>query len=225
MRFEIIKGIVTCVCLFWGSLPALAQSRIYLSVGTAGSSPVSRQSVSDQRATSSAQPTLELEFEKKIIGSVCLLTGLSTFGVSYSNDYGPPGSVSRFNARYLAVPLLARWNIRNRNSFYFDIGIQPYYLLDAHLEESITRFGDLRTAQGDITAYSNRFFMSTRFQVTKAFNRINISFFVFSAFAGQSSIKDLADHWPFNEQQSTYLISEGYSSLLVLGLKVGVRIK
>lgn len=222
MRFEIIIRIVTSVCLFWGSLPAVAQSRIYLSVGTASSI---GGNFSTYLATHSALPTAELEFEKKIIGSVCLLTGLSTFGVDYSNDDTSFGSKSTFNARYLAVPLLARWNVQNKNYYYFDFGLQPYYLLDAHLEESITRFGNVRTAQGDITAYSNRFFMSARFQQTMAFNRFTISIFQYFSFHGQSSVKNLADHWSFNQQQSTYLLSNGYSDFFVLGLKVGVRIK
>ncbi len=212
-----IAGII---CFFLVSIGSRGQSRISLSVGMGGST-----AHSFYLATHSLLPVVEFEYERKIMGSFSLLTGLSTFGVNYSDHTEIAGSTSSFKARYLAVPVLARWNIRNKNSFYFDFGLQPYYMLDAHLEESLTRFGSTEMAQGNITGYSSRFFMSTRFQVTKAFNRISITFFQILSMDGQPSTRSLVDHWAFNQQQSPYLAENGYTDFNVTGFKLGVRIK
>lgn len=201
---------------------AAAQSRIYLSGGIATSYGGNLNTL-----FASHQPELcaDLEWERKITGSINLLTGLSTFGVGYMSNSSSFGSPSAFSSTYLAVPVLVRWNMGNKNFLYFDFGLQPYYLIKAHLKEHYYKFGEDRIAEGDITSYSNRLFAGAKFQETVAFNRLTLSLFIIFPFKGQTTIKNLADHWALNQQQSTYLESNGYSNFAVFGFKLGVRIK
>lgn len=168
---------------------------------------------------------LDVEFEKKILGSVSIVSGLSTFGVAYSSENTGFGSQSSYQARFVSVPILFRWNFMNKNSMFFDFGLSPFYLSRAHLQESIYKFGIKRDVEGDITEYSKRFFTSFKFQQTLAFNRVTFSLFVIVPFPGQSSIKELPEHWTLNQQQSTYLIEGGYKDFVVMGLKTGLRIR
>lgn len=167
----------------------------------------------------------DVELEKKVLGSVSIVSGLSTFGVGYSSENTGFGSQSSYQARFVSVPILFRWNFTNKNSMFLDFGLSPFYLTRAHLQESIYKFGIKRDVEGDITQYSKRFFTSFKFQQTLAVNRLIISLFVIVPFKGQSSIKDLPDHWGLNQQQSTYLIEGGYKDFVVMGLKTGLRIK
>ena len=215
------KGLIILIFLA-GSQKTIGQTRIYVASG------LTTSSGGDWNTTLAKTSTplyVDLELEKKMLGSVSIVGGLSTFGVGYNSDDTGFGSQSSYRATFISVPLLFRWNVRNKNILFFDFGLSPYYLLKAHLQESIYKFNIRRDAEGDITEYSKRFFTSLKFQQTVAFNRLTFALFVIAPFKGQSPIKDLVDHWDFNQQQSAYLISGGYKDFVVMGLKAGVRIK
>ncbi len=209
--------------LLFSALSGYTQSRIYLAGGLTTSIGGSADTFT---ATTTTLPSFDLELEKKIVGSMSLLTGASLFGVGYSYDgTGFAANSSSFKANYAAIPLMARWNMFNKNKFYFDFGILTSYLVNARLKETYPKFSVPQTAEGDIAAYSNRLLVSAKFQETFAINRFSISLFFIVTFKGQSTVKNLEDHWPLNRQQSTYLLSNGYSDFTVFGLKLGVRIK
>ncbi len=205
------------------SLQGLAQTRIFVVGGFSGTD---GGNLSTYIAKHDPAPFLELDFERKIIGSVSFLTGLTYFGVGYQNESGIFGSASKFDANYLGVPLMMRWSLGNKNFFCLDLGFEPYYMLSANLQESITdSFGTVRTASGEISGYSNRFYLSGRIQETIMFNRFTISLVFMLPFHGQSSIKNLADHWALNQQQSTYLLSNGYADFMLYGVTIGFRLR
>ncbi len=206
----------------FATLYSMGQTRIYVVGGFTGTT---GGNLSTYTAHHAATPLIELTVEKKIVGSISLLTGLSYFGATYNNTKTFFGSASKFDARFLGVPVLARWNIGNKNLFFVDLGLQPYYLLTAQLEESIPVFNEVLEAKGDIAAYSNRYYLSARLQQTFVINRFTISMIFMLPFHGQNSIKDLADHWPLNQQQSTYLLSNGYSDFTTYGLSLGFRLR
>ncbi len=199
-----------------------AQTRIYIATGLATSYGGGYNSLF---AKIKKPGYFDIEVDIKALGSVSIVSGVSTFGVGYSSEDTGFGSQSSYQARFVSVPALFRWNIRNKNIFLLDFGLSPYYLLNAYLDESIYKFGIKRTAEGDITPYSKRFFTGFKIQQTFAVNRLVISLFIIAPFKGQSSIKDLPDHWGLNQQQSTYLIEGGYKDFFVMGLKTGLRIK
>jgi hypothetical protein len=212
----------TLVFVLMLAVSVCAQSRIYVSAGTSISL---GGNISTVFASSPAQLYADVEWQKKMAGSISFVTALSTFGVAYSNDETAFGSQSVFKATYVAVPLMLRWNFGNKNTMYLDAGLQPQYLAKAHLQETLDKFGAARNAEGDITAYSNRLYVAAKFQFSVAINRLMLSMFIISPFSGQQSVSGLADHWKLNQQQSTYLLSNGYSDYYLFGFKAGVRIK
>ncbi|MEQ1584872.1 MAG: hypothetical protein ABL895_03270 [Cyclobacteriaceae bacterium] len=215
------RGLIIIVC-FLLMQKANGQTRMYVAAGLTTSYGGGYNALFAKIKTPGY---FDIELEKKILGSVSIVGGVSTFGVGYSSEDTGFGSQSSYQARFVSVPVLFRWNIRNKNFFFLDFGLSPYYLVNAHLQESIYKFGIKRDVEGDITGYSKRFFTSFKFQQTFAVNRLIISLFVIVPFKGQSSIKDLPDHWGLNQQQSTYLIEGGYKDFVVMGLKTGLRIK
>ncbi|MEJ0056639.1 MAG: hypothetical protein WDN75_13890 [Bacteroidota bacterium] len=206
-------------------LPAFAshaQSRIYISGGVT----TALGGSIDTYSGSSALPSFDVEYERRIVGSMGLLTGISFYGVGYDYDgTGFASNTSNFRADYLAIPLMARWNMFNKQSLYFDFGMVASYMAKANLKETFYKFNVPQTAEGDISGYSNRILLGAKFQETIAFNRFTVSIFMIISFKGQNTIKDLPEHWPLNQQQSTYLLSNGYSDFLLGGVKLGVRIK
>jgi len=199
------------------------QSRVFLTVGGTYSLGGNFTTV---LASTPAYLSADLEVDKKVFGSLHLLTGITTFGVGYSSANESFGSLnSTFNARYVGIPLMARWNAGNRNSIYVDMGFVTYYLAYAHLTESISKFGTIREYDGNIAPYSNRLYEGFKIQFTFAFNRFIVSEYFMFQFKGQETISNLADHWGLNAQQSTYLISNGYSDFFLGGFKIGCRIK
>jgi hypothetical protein len=199
------------------------QSRIFISGGIATSIGGNTDTFS---SNSLALPWLDVEYEKKIVGSMSLLTGVSYYGVGYNYDgTGFASNTSNFKANYIAIPLMARWNMFNKHTLYFDFGVVTSYMVKANLNETFYKFSVPQTAEGDISGYSNRILIASKFQVTLAINRFMISPFLMLTFKGQNTIKDLPEHWPLNQQQSTYLLSNGYSDFMLAGLKLGIRIK
>jgi hypothetical protein len=219
MRLRIF---LTSFSLFFLIYGTNAQSRIYVSGGI---TTTTGGSTGTTFASGSSLPCIDLEWEQKIVGSMSLLTGVSWLGAGYSNHNTAFGNKSVYSASYVGIPVLARWNQFNRHNFYLDFGILTSFLAKAHLQESGTRYGVPQTAEGDITSYCNRLMIGAKIQETVAFNRISLSFFFVIPFKGQSTVKDLQNHWPFNQQQSTYLLSNGYSDFALFGFKLGVRIK
>ncbi|MBS1977166.1 MAG: hypothetical protein JST46_07325 [Bacteroidetes bacterium] len=215
-RAIVILSILLCA---WG---AIAQSRIRMGLGFSVSS---GGSFSTYLASTPITPFGELEYEKRLAGSVSLVTGATFFGAAYTTTESSFGSGSKFNAYFIGVPMLMRWNFGNKNLVCFDFGIQPFYLVNARLEETITKFGDTRTYSGDITQYSNRIYVGPRFQIQYMINRLMVGFSVTIPFGGQSSISTLTHHWPLNQQQSTYLGSNGYSDFYITSVKLSYRIK
>jgi hypothetical protein len=168
----------------------------------------------------------DLELDKKVFGSLYVVSGLSSYGVGYTASKGffTPSS-SEYSARYICIPLMARWNIGNRNFIYIDFGLNTMYLAQAHLHESLDKFGVTREYDGNIAPYMNRFYQSIKFQETFAFNRFSIGIFMVAQFKGQQAIHNLADYWGLNAQQSTFLNSSGYSDFFIGGFKLGCRIR
>ncbi len=200
-----------------------AQSRVFVSFG--GTTSIGGN-FSTFFATVPTCWSADVEWDKKIIGSLHVVSGLSTIGVGYSasEDLFTP-SDSEYKARYLAVPIMARWNVSNRNFMYVDLGINTLYLAEAHLHESKSKFGTLRDYEGNIAPYLNRFYQSAKFQFTFAVNRFTGSIFMIFQFKGQDTINNLPDHWGLNAQQSTFLNSNGYSDFFLGGFKLGCRIR
>ncbi|HEY5690045.1 MAG TPA: hypothetical protein VIS49_01195 [Cyclobacteriaceae bacterium] len=167
---------------------------------------------------------LDIEYEKRVVGSFNFLTGASLFSSGYKTTDDSFSSLSDFKATYMAVPLMVRWNVGNKNMYYLDFGLSPYYLADAHLTESITRFGNTITVSGDIANYSNRFYYASKVQMIILLNRFSIgAYFIFPG-KGQTTLKNLEGNWGLNKQQSTYLLSNGFSDYQIIGFKAGWRI-
>jgi hypothetical protein len=167
----------------------------------------------------------DVEYQKRIIGSFNAVGGISVFTAGYNATDNSFSANSKFDATYIAIPLMARWNVGNLNYVYIDLGPMPYYLVKAHLKESVVRFNQNYTVEGDITQYSNRFYYAFKFQFLVLINRFYFGMYAITPPKGQSTLKDLEGHWGLNAQESTYLLSNGLSDYSILGLKLGVRIK
>jgi hypothetical protein len=211
------------VCGFVG----LAQSRLYISAG-----------MSDVYGTNLTLGTngyyakvkfryqsADFEYETRFIGNFSIVSGLSWFNAGYKTDGGALGSASYYHANYLAVPLMFRWNVANKNFLLVDLGLQPSYLASAHLRENIFKFGNIYEVEGNITHYTTRFYLGSKFQVMALVNRFHFGLYVFTIFPGQSSLNGLQDHWGLNSRQSNYLLSNGFANIWIFGLKSGVRIR
>jgi len=168
---------------------------------------------------------IDFEYQRRILGSISTVAGVSLFNAGYNVKEIGFSSKSEYKANYIAVPLMARWNPGNRNFFYLDFGLLPFYLVNAHLKESIIRFNTVRTFEGDIARYSNRLYFGYKVQMLFQVNRFHGGVYFFAPFHGQRSLKDLDKHWGLNAQESTHLVSEGFHDFLVMGLKAGVRIR
>ncbi len=220
---------ISCLVVFFvvliSEMRVNAQARAFLSVGTTQSF---GGNITTFFAKSPSQWMMDLEVDKKVMGSLYVVSGLSSYGVGYSSTEGFFGQAnSDYNARFISVPIMARWNIGNRNFFYVDFGLNTFFLASAHLKESIDKFnnGQYTSYEGEVSPYLNRITECFKFQETYAFKRLSISIFFIYQFKGQTVIKNLGDHWGLNVQQSTFLSSGGYSDFNLLGIKIGCRIR
>ena len=202
---------------------ATAQSRLYFSGGMSSSFGGNINTLFASERFGHA--CFDLEWDRKMMGSFHSLIGLSYFRVGYFSEENVFGSMSRFRGDYLALPVMFRFNVADRNQIYIEAGPSPYYLLNATLEEGITRFGVFESNSANITAYSNHFYMAFRFQFSVAFGRFIFSEVIMWQGEGNPSTKDLANHWFLNAQESTYLLSQGYADFMLFGFKVGMRLK
>jgi hypothetical protein len=209
--------------IIFGSIGIQAQSRLYISGGVSGTSGGNLNTAFGKELFGYA--TVDVEWERKMMGPFHSLIGLSYFKAGYFSEEDFFGSMSRFRGNYLAMPIMLRFNAGDKNSFYIDAGPSPYMLLKATLEEGKTMFGTFRTEKADITPYSSRFFLGLRFQVTLAVNRFTLSQTIMFQAQGNNSTRELANHWFLNAQESTYLMARGYSDFLYFGINLGVRIR
>jgi hypothetical protein len=172
-------------------------------------------------------PTFDAEYQTRVIGSFNFLTGVSLVSAGYETTDDSFSSASAFKATYVGVPLMARWNAGNKNYVYVDVGMLPLYLARAHLKESFDKFANNTpvVVEGNITPYSNRFYYAFKFQMLVLVNRFYVGLYLITPSKGQSTLKGLDGHWGLNSQQSTYLLSNGFSDFSIMGFKGGVRIK
>lgn len=211
------------------SLSTKGQSKVYVSAGLSNVFGPGINILIGQEGSffKFNHPALDVEYQTRVIGAFNFATGLSFFSAGYSTKEESFGSPSEFNATYVAIPLMARWNAGNKNYLYFDFGAVPFYLVTAHLRESFDKYGnnDPIVVEGDISKYSNRFYYAFKFQMLVLMNRFYAGIFIIAPSKGQSTLNGLEGHWGLNNQQSTYLLSNGFSGFSMIGLKVGVRVK
>ena len=211
------------------SIPAWSQSKIYLAGGMSNvfGSGVNIVLGDEGSVFKFHYPTFDAEYQTRVIGSLNFTTGLSVVSAGYKTTDDAFSSASEFKATYLGVPLMARWNAGNKNYLYLDFGMMPLFLARAHLEESFDKFAnnDPVVVEGEIAQYSNRFYYAFKFQMLLLINRFYVGLYLVEPSKGQSTLKGLDGHWGLNSQQSTYLLSNGFSDFSIMGFKAGVRIK
>jgi hypothetical protein len=222
---KLLKTTVAVIVLLLGN-QCYSQSKFYLSASKAA---VSGTGINLLFGTNYAFKltyfNFEFEYQRRILGSISSVAGISVFNAGYNVKEIGLSSSSDFKATYIAMPLMARWNPRGRNFYFLDLGLVPFYLLNAHLKESVDQFNTIRTVEGDIAKFSNRLYFGYKLQMLFQVNRYHVGFYFFAPFHGQSSLKGLHDHWGLNAQESTYLLSEGFRDFYSIGLKAGVRIR
>lgn len=211
------------------SIPTRSQSKIYIAGGLSNvfGSGVNIFLGEEGSTFQFNYPVLDVEYQTRVIGSFNFTTGLSVVTAGYNATDDSFSSASEFNATYVGVPLMARWNAGNKNYLYLDFGMMPLYLARAHLTESFDKFSnnDPVVVEGNITEYSNRFYYAFKFQMLILMNRFYVGLYLVQPSKGQSTLKGLDGHWGLNSQQSTYLLSNGFSDYSIMGFKAGVRIK
>jgi hypothetical protein len=211
------------------SLTGLGQSKIYLAGGVSNvfGSGVNIFLGDEGNLFKFQYPVLDAEYQTRVVGSFNFATGISVLSAGYHTTDDSFSSASEFNATYIGVPLMARWNAGNKNYIYFDFGMMPLYLARARLKESFDKFAnnDPVIVEGNITEYSNRFYYAFKFQMLVLMNRFYIGLYLVAPSNGQSTLKGLDGHWGLNSQQSTYLLSNGFSDFTIMGFKAGVRVK
>jgi hypothetical protein len=218
--------IILLIVFFTQGSSCYAQSKFYLSAGKAAVSGTGTNLLfGTNYAFKLAYFNFDFEYQRRILGSISTVAGLSVFNAGYNAKEIGFSSQSDFKARYIAMPLMARWSPKNRNSFFVDLGLVPFYLLNAHLKESVDQFNTVRTVEGDIAKYSNRLYYGYKLQMLFQINRYHVGFYFFAPFHGQSSLKGLENHWGLSAQESTYLLSNGFRDFYAMGLKAGVRIR
>ena len=90
--------------------------------------------------------------------------GISYFRTGYFIEENAFGIREPISWQLHRAAVVARHNIANKNYMYVDVGLNPFYLASATLEEGITEFGQFRSVKADITRYSGRLFIGYRFQ-------------------------------------------------------------
>lgn len=210
-------------------LAALAQSKIYVAGGVSNvfGSGVNIILGEEGSLFKFNYPVFDAEYQTRVVGSFSFVTGVSAFTAGYKTTDDSFSSASEFRATYVGIPFMARWNAGNKNYLYLDFGMMPFYLARAHLKESFDKFAnnDPVVVEGNITQYSNRFYYAFKFQMLVLMNRFYAGIYFIAPSNGQSTLKDLDEHWGLNSQQSTYLLSNGFSDFSMMGIKAGIRIK
>lgn len=224
-----LKIIALPIALILSVAAAGQSSKLYLTGGitnvTGGGLNVTLGELDEGTFFKFDHAAVDLEYSKRLMGSFSFVTGLSYYNAGYNVASQSFGSASKLKMSYMSVPLMIRWNLGNKNLMFIDVGMQPSYLLNAYLKESIVQFNTTKTCEGNITPYSNRFYYAWKFQMLVPLHRFIVGFFYSGLIGHQSSMRNLAGHWGLNAQQSTYMLSDGYSDFNIIGLKAGMRIR
>ncbi len=218
-----VAGVASLIVLLFASV-VNAQSKLYVSGAIADVFGFGSNLFLGSYKEGFLYRAYDLEYQRPLIGSFHLLTGVSYFTSGYETTDASFSSSSDLDLSFVGVPIMSRWNVGNKNMFYLDVGFFPYYLVKAHLTEGINKFGSPVTVEGDITQYSNRLYAGLKFQMLILVNRFHFGVYFMAPTKGQSTLKGLEDHWGLNAQQSTYLLSNGFSDYMITGLKLGIRI-
>ena len=222
-RIGALKNVIFILIIFLWVNDGWSQSRMYASAGLTRTNGGPWNIFKDY-SQAPGTPYFDFEFDKKLVGPIHFAAGVSYLGIGYSSDDKFFGSAIDFQASYLAIPVLARWNFRNRNYLYLDVGFCPFYLLRANLKEEIDQFNTEKVVEGNISRYSTRLLYYMKLQGSIALSRLKLSAFWIIPFDGQYVTKDLHRYWGLNKEQSTYLTGSDYLPGYY-GIKAGFRIK
>lgn len=161
--------------------------------------------------------TFDLQIEKRLFGSLYLVSGCSFFqsGYSWSGDYFS----SQLKNTYVGVPVLLRFNFYNANLYYFDGGFMGSYLLSANLVETYNQ----NRASGDISSYLSRFSSSYMVQFSVVINRFVLT--MYSIIKVQGSSSDFSDQWELPRNQSVFLIYWREFYFEAQGIKISYRLR
>lgn len=209
-----------------------AQTRMYLTGTIQGASELalewdySEDGTPIGYLTKFSQPGIELAIEKRLSGQLYVYSGMA-FN-QYQTVYQEPGIAgsSEIKQALVSFPLLLRINNRNRNAFYTDIGLVPYYLLSASLKESYTdpNSGVVTQDEGNVAPFLPRVGVNFRYGLTYALNRV--------IFGGHVNLNltnrgtgDLIRNWDLTGSDSIFLNSDGSVFKFVYGIHVGYRLK
>lgn len=228
MLKQIVLVLFTC-CLFQVSQ---AQTRMYLMGTIQGASEValewdySEDGTPIGYLTKFSQPGIELALEKRLSGQLYVYSGIA-FN-QYHTVYQEPGIAgsSEIKQALVSFPLLLRINSRNRNTFYTDIGLVPYYVVSASLKESYTdpNSGVVTQDEGNVAPYLPRVGTNLRYGLTFAMSRIvfggHVSFSLTNRGTG-----DLIRNWALTGSDSIFLNSNGSVFKFMYGIHVGYRLK
>lgn len=140
----------------------------------------------------------DLTIEKRFFGPYYWLTGLKINQTGY--QYSVSVYTSTLRNTNLSVPLLARINLNNSNSIYFDLGLLQNYLMSARLKESFLQTVDSQ----NIAPHLSRFSTCLYFEFGMAFKRLGIHMFIQSKAFGSS--KDFSDSWGLDRIRSIFLL-------------------
>lgn len=161
--------------------------------------------------------TFDIQVQKRLFGSLYLVSGGSYFesGYSWSGDYFS----SDLKSSYAGIPLLLRFNLYNANVYYLDGGIMGSYLLKADLVETY----DQNRASGDIAPFLSRFSSSYIFQFNIVINRVVLSMYSIIKLPGAAS--DFSDKWDLPRNQSVFLIYWREYYFKASGVRISYRLR
>lgn len=161
--------------------------------------------------------TFDIQVQKRLFGSLYLVSGGSFFqsGYSWGGDYFS----SELKNTYIGIPFLLRFNFYNANVYYFDGGFIGNYLLKANLVET---YGQNR-ATGDISQYLSRFSSSYLMQFNVVINRVVFSIYSIIKVSGTAS--DFSDNWELPRNQSVFLIYWREYYFKASGVKISYRLR
>ncbi|MBX2915234.1 MAG: hypothetical protein KF856_08200 [Cyclobacteriaceae bacterium] len=176
--------------------------------------------------TKFSQPGIELAVENRLSGQLYVYSGMA-FN-QFQTVYHEPGisGSSEIKQSLVSFPLLLRINNRNRNAFYTDIGLVPYYVLSASLKESYTDPNSSIVTQdeGNVAPFLPRVGVNFRYGLTFALNRLVLGGHVNLNLTNRGT-GDLIRNWDLTRSDSIFLNSEGSVFKFVYGIQVGYRLK
>jgi hypothetical protein len=208
-----------------------AQTRFYISVGTNSNveyvtEPNFNLGFSNNAITTGGHfddqsfgkyNMFDVHLEKRLFGSLYLVTGGSYFqtGYSWSGDFFS----SELKSSYAGIPLLLRFNLYNANVYYLDMGFLGTYLLKAKLTETY----DQDRASGNIARHLTRFSPSYLFQFNVVINRVVLT--AYSIIKVPGTADDFSSDWELSRNQSVFLIYWREYYFKAGGLKLSYRLR